>query len=295
MALWASAEADLLGSHEPELAAAARFLLRHSQPDGGVYDPERGLAAYTSGVAANAFRALRARGKSPPQIEEALPPLELFVYRQTAPESLVDAEAIRSRPVGKAADQAAALLKASAGLSANERGALEFIARAEKQPLEKRPLRTRLPGWRLPGAGAGSFGYDDLLPFLYQPLELDFPQARRAYEAVQLHYTLEQNPDLTKRYGDTGFVGGNQGLYYYYLTLAKTLATFRSPAVTVRGSERHDWPRELSTKLLSLQTRAGYWVNSDEHWWEDEPVLVTSYVMLSLDLCRDARKFPERP
>jgi squalene-hopene/tetraprenyl-beta-curcumene cyclase len=295
MALWALAETAPAGGDDARVSAAVRFLLRHRQPKGGIFDPDRGLAAYTSGVSANALRACKARGAADREIEEALPPLELFVGSQTTAESIEDARAGKNRVAGKAAEKASEALRSGAGLTASERAALELIARTERAPAPDRPLRSRVPAWRLPGGGSDPFGYDDLLPFLYRRQEREHPAALRAYEAVKLYYTLDRNPDLTRRYGRAGFVGGEQGLYYYYLTLAKVLSTFESPVVQVRGGERHDWPRELSAKLMSRQASDGSWVNTDEHWWEDEPVLVTAYAMLALDICRDAKGAAGRP
>ena len=60
------------------------------------------------------------------------------------------------------------------------------------------------------------------------------------------------------------------------------------------GRER-DWVRELKDKLVSLQRTDGSWVNDDGHWWEDEPILVTSYALLALRLCRDMERSPRVP
>ena len=45
----------------------------------------------------------------------------------------------------------------------------------------------------------------------------------------------------------------------------------------------------LVRKLVGLQkidpkTGAGYWVNEEGRWWEQDPVLVTSYALIALEI-----------
>jgi hypothetical protein len=281
MALWA------LASTGPEpvdpMRNAARFLLAHRQPDGGVYDPQHGLSVYTSGVALQALRTLTS-GHEFPEAEGVLPGLDLFVYRASAPESLADAESDpRKDPTGP--EEAQRLLQDRTRHSPEEQRALEFLARSAA-PSNAPPLRVRIPGWSGRRADLSPFSYEDVLPFVYLPLEADQQVALRAYEALRLHYDLERNPDLTKRYGELGFPG-TQGLYYYYLLVARALSVRGLPWIDLSSGARRDWVRELSGKLLSLQRAEGAWKNADGHWWEQEPVLVTSYALLALQHCRN--------
>ena len=50
MALWAMTEVGDAGS-ATACRAAARFLVSQQQPDGGIYDPARGLVNYTTAIA----------------------------------------------------------------------------------------------------------------------------------------------------------------------------------------------------------------------------------------------------
>ena len=74
---------------------------------------------------------------------------------------------------------------------------------------------------------------------------------------------------------------GNQGLYYFYDIMARALQA--SGAETVGG---HDWKKELSAKLVSLQKPDGSWYNDNNRFWEADPVLCTSFALLVLDICR---------
>jgi hypothetical protein len=290
IALWALCETEKSTLDVAGALRAGEFLYRHRQADGGIYDPERGLTVYSSAVSARALRAFAKRHQAS-QAEAVLSELELFVYRRGAPESLTDAAQKSGLPLKRIAQEARSLLLTAKRdeLGADQRRALEFLAQLASDGQARLPYRVRFP--RRSGTAFGEpFGYDDLLPLVYQPVKSTHTLALRARQAIQSFYTLEENPDLTRRYGEAGFRGGTQGLYYYYLAVAVTLSAFKAPTLKVQGGETHDWVRELSRKILSLQREDGSWVNGDGQWWEDEPVLVTSYALLSLALCRQMER-----
>lgn len=81
-------------------------------------------------------------------------------------------------------------------------------------------------------------------------------------------------------------------LYYYYLVVARTLATRGSPLLELSDGRRVDWARELATRLENLQRPTGNWVNADPSWWEGEPILVTSYALIALTLCEEVKEPP---
>lgn len=286
VALWAIAASDP-AIDRPQLPAAMTratdHLLAHRQPDGGLYDPRGGLAVYTSGIAARALRALPADQQS--RFDDVVRDLELYVYRHEAPESFVDLEQAAPAELAQPAAAAARLLERGSEWSAGQRAALEFLARGAAVD-GRGPARTRDPRWRTPGAELDTFSYDDVLPIVYLPLAPEQQIAVRAYRAVREGYDLERNPDLARRRALASPGGDARGLYYYYLVLARTLAVHGSPHLTTVDGRRHDWPRELARKLLSLQQPDGRWVNADAGWWEDEPVLVTAYALLALVECR---------
>lgn len=74
---------------------------------------------------------------------------------------------------------------------------------------------------------------------------------------------------------------GSQGLYYYYDILARALA-----AAGVEKVGGHDWKAELAAKLISLQKPDGSWANDNNRFWESDPILCTSFAMLTLRLCQ---------
>jgi len=98
------------------------------------------------------------------------------------------------------------------------------------------------------------------------------------YEWAVQHWTLEENPGM-----------GPQGLYYFYHALAKSLAAYGVNPLTLADGTALNWRDELVRKLVNLQqidarTGGGYWVNREDRWWEDDPVRVTAYALLTLEL-----------
>ena len=85
------------------------------------------------------------------------------------------------------------------------------------------------------------------------------------------NFTVNENPKM-----------GQDGLYYYYMTLAKALSLYGDPIKNAKG-ERIDWREEIARRLLALQKSDGSWVNGSDRWKEAEPVLATSYAIITLN------------
>ena len=117
----------------------------------------------------------------------------------------------------------------------------------------------------------GSMSYAGLLSFIYADLEKDDPRIVAALSWLSKNYTLDENPGL-----------GEQGLYYYYQTIAKAYSAAGVDQVTLPDGKEVDWRMDLTRKLLSSQREDGSWINANSRWWENDPVLVTSYTLLSL-------------
>lgn len=287
LVLWGWNEvSDVVELEQPRELALA-YLMARRQPDGGIYDPGAGLAIYTSGVAMQALRSSRGLDLSP-EFEAAQQTVDLYVYRGGAPESEVDAVLPRNEADRVSRDAAARVLEEASGeLTAAERLALEFVVESSAPGhLTRRPSRLLLPR-RGVDSHQMPFSYDDLLPFIYAPLDPQVTTVHKCWGAIRRKYTLERNPDLTERYGADGFQRGTQGLFYYYLVLARCLAAYRDPQLTLADGSTRDWVRELAGELIRRQRSDGSWVNEDPRWWEGEPTLVTSYALLALDACLD--------
>jgi len=75
---------------------------------------------------------------------------------------------------------------------------------------------------------------------------------------------------------------GEQGLFYYYHTMAKALEVSDVEVITDDAGIEHNWRKDIIEKLLTIQNGEGYWVNMNNRWWENNKELVTAYSLLTL-------------
>jgi squalene-hopene/tetraprenyl-beta-curcumene cyclase len=81
----------------------------------------------------------------------------------------------------------------------------------------------------------------------------------------------------------------DEGLFYFYNVLSKSLATFGRENIPTKGKNPVFWRKAIVEKLISLQkvdskTGHGYWVNRNNRFWEANDVLVTSYTLIALEV-----------
>lgn len=140
-------------------------------------------------------------------------------------------------------------------------------------PGDSKAGEMELAGGRKALRSYGSISYAGLLSYIYADVERGDPRVQAVLEWLQKNYTLEENPGM-----------GAQGLYYYYHTMAKAMTAAGVDRLTLSDGTRLDWRKELTLKLLNLQREDGSWVNDNGRWWERDPVLVTSYALLTLEI-----------
>ncbi len=121
----------------------------------------------------------------------------------------------------------------------------------------------------------GSMSYAAVLSLCHAKLSRGDHRVRSALEYCSKFWTLDENPGQ-----------GNQGLYYSYDILARALSVTGLEELTRPDGTKIAWKRELAAKLLSLQAADGSWCNDNNRFWENDPVLVTSFAVLTLSLCR---------
>jgi len=101
-----------------------------------------------------------------------------------------------------------------------------------------------------------------------------------ALDWIQKNWTLDNNPgfDVSR-----DLKLGKQGLFYYYVTFAKTLHALKRDFITDDKGAAHDWRRELVERLIQLQEKDGSWKNKwHQRWWEGQPLLATSFAVMAL-------------
>ena len=120
----------------------------------------------------------------------------------------------------------------------------------------------------------GSMTYAAVLSMCHAKLTRDDPRVKQSLAYCTEHWSLDENPGM-----------GHQGLYYYYDILSRALSV---AAVEEIGG--HDWREELANMLISKQLKNGSWCNDNNRFWEADPVLCTSFAMLTLKTCLKAEK-----
>ena len=121
----------------------------------------------------------------------------------------------------------------------------------------------------------GSMTYAGLKVYVYAGLKKTDPEVKAAMGWIRSSFTVERHPGFEFDSGDRPDL---QGLFYYYLMMAKCLDAYGERPLLLEDGSTRDWPVELSEKLLSIQ-KDGTWVNENTRWWEGDPVMVTAYVL----------------
>lgn len=147
-------------------------------------------------------------------------------------------------------------------------------------PLSNKPDPVKGKDGKLTHASYGSMTYDGLKVYLMAGLKKDDPRVQAAVRWIKKNYRLESHPGFDFDQKD---VRRFQGIYYYYLVMARALHAYgENPLMTADG-KKHDWANEMGQKMVALQ-KDDAWVNENPKWEEDRPLLTTSYVLNVLDL-----------
>jgi len=298
--LWAlagSGDAGLAGAADK----AAGFVASKAQPDGGIYVPipgrkGGGLGNYNTSVCVTALHAtgkkdftriiLNARSYiASSQFEMEGIHQGGFGYDKASGRAYSDllntafaADAMRrtqgveeSRPAGekKADINWDAALKYAEKLQSKEgeqKGGFVY------NPVDpKAGVGTNKTG-RVRINAYGSITYSGLLTMLHAKLERSDPRVKSAFEYLGKFWTLEENPGV-----------GQQGLYFYYTIIARALVAAESDAELKKDGALIPWRELLIKKLVSLQKPDGSWANENNRWWENDPVLASSYALIALE------------
>ena len=130
-----------------------------------------------------------------------------------------------------------------------------------------------LPDGKVALRSYGSMTYAGLLSFIFADLEKEDPRVQAAYGWLKKNYTLDENPGV-----------GQQGLFYYYHTMAKALSVYGEDFIATGDGKAVDWREQMAVNFVNLQKPDGSWINDAARWWENDPILVTAYVLISLNM-----------
>ena len=124
----------------------------------------------------------------------------------------------------------------------------------------------------------GSMSYGGLLSYIYAKLDKDDPRVGAVRRWLRDNYTLEENPGM-----------GAQGYFYYLHLMTKGLTALGEEELVMADGRRVAWRDEVAARLLALQRSDGGWANREQRWWESDPVLVTSYAVMTLEMIEASR------
>jgi squalene-hopene/tetraprenyl-beta-curcumene cyclase len=283
-------------SREAELKTTGRALdklVTYAKPDGGIHDDD--LETYVTAIAVMALQA-GGRAQDLPIAQKGREYLVKHLMDESEGLSPSDPfyGAVGYRPATSKDTARGDIINLEYGLRALKETdlrpddpswekALKFLERLQNRAASNDQPWTANDGGFIyqpglskvedgPTTSYGSATFAGVLSFTYANLRKDDDRVRAAVDWLRTHYTVDENPGM-----------GQKTVYYYYMVMAKALAALGEPTLTDAKGVVHNWREELSRKLLSLQHPEGFWVNPVRDEWQDNKVLVTSFVLSGIE------------
>ncbi|MCI0334872.1 MAG: hypothetical protein L0228_16785 [Planctomycetes bacterium] len=288
---------------DPVVAKSLKYLQQHLHDDGGIYGEGSWYKNYETSLSIVCFNEANKNG----DYDKLLAAAEKFVKKEQWDED--EGQEISSMSYGGAGygsherpdlSNTSFLIDALHSVGRGEddpavQKALIFVSRCQNLESEHNtsPFAAKVndggfyytsaaggqsQAGQTPDGGLRSYGsmtYAGLKSMIYAGVSRDDPRVKAAYKWIQQHYTLDENPGMA-----------DNGLFYYYHTFAKALATIGDDHVVGADGKSHDWCTELVEHLASKQQTDGSWVNTNSRWLEGDPNLVTAYSLLALSYCQ---------
>jgi squalene-hopene/tetraprenyl-beta-curcumene cyclase len=130
-----------------------------------------------------------------------------------------------------------------------------------------------------PLPGYGSMTYAGVKSMIYCGVGKGDERMKKALEWIGKNYSVEFNPGMPPQ-------RAQRGLFYYYHTMAKTLAVMNVDEFTDAKGVKHDWKADLFQALAKRQQADGSWKNTADNWMEGDQNLVTGYALMALSHCQ---------
>lgn len=139
------------------------------------------------------------------------------------------------------------------------------------RPGESKADPIKLPDGKEALRSYASMSYAGLLSFIYADLSPKDQRITAVKTWLNKNYSVKENPGM-----------GQQGVFYYYHTMAKALSISKMDTLTMSDGTKVNWRQDLSKQLFNLQQNDGSWANGNGRWMEKDPILTTSYSVLAL-------------
>lgn len=292
------------GPKHPTTKRALAFVLKHVQPDGGIYVPDEGLRNYYTSVSLMALSATGdpAYAKTIKNAQDFLRKLQWDSgegYERDSPWYGGQGYGRHKRPDLSNTQMMLEALHQS-GLPPEDpayQKAMVFITRCQMlgtvndQPFAagatdggfiytpandgESKAGTEVTGDKPRLRSYGTMTYAGFKSMLYAKLARDDPRVKAAADWIQRHYTLDHNPNMP---GEQS----KQGLYYYYHLFSRAMKAWGKEVIHDSSQTPRYWRAELCEKLRTLQRKDGSWVNESDRWYEGNPHLVTAYAVLAI-------------
>ncbi|MGD0463727.1 MAG: prenyltransferase/squalene oxidase repeat-containing protein [Tepidisphaeraceae bacterium] len=134
----------------------------------------------------------------------------------------------------------------------------------------------------------GSMTYAGLKSMIYAGLSHDDSRVKAAWDWISKNFTVDENPGMAALGPDSA----QGGLYYYFYTMARALSAYGQPVIVDPQGLQHDWRVSLIRKIATLQRPDGSFMGQRK-WMEDNPVLVTAYTVMVLEVAQ--KDLADRP
>jgi squalene-hopene/tetraprenyl-beta-curcumene cyclase len=223
-------------------------------------------------------------GDERPDLSNLQMALEALHVAGTSPEDPVFQKALAflQRCQNRSESNDLALVVEGKTVAAGNDGGAGYAPGESKAGFVELPDGTRIP------RSYGSMSYALLKGYLFAGLSKEDPRVQALWKWLRENYTLDVNPGFQASDDPTA---AYQGLFYYFYTMAKALDLLGEPMITDAAGKEHDWRGELAGRLVAMQRQDGSWVNDNApRWFEGNPVLATSYALLTLGEARGSRR-----
>lgn len=302
---------DGTGAERPALQRALDHLLSFQHPDGGIYSPEEGLGTYCTSF------TLLVLGRLPdghPAADTQVITAAQDYLRGCQRDVGVDAGGFgydQGKGEADLANTASAIaaLRAS-GVPGDDpamQRALAFVERCQNLSSHNDQTWSGNDGSAAyrpePGSGSwtegdggqparaaaarnpgyGGMTYALIASYVYLDLAPTDPRLATAQDWVRKNYQFDANPGMT-----TG--RENEGLFYYFMTMAKTFGLLGVTTVALPDGRVVDWRADLfqaisaKAKAVALpgENQGVLWINSSKRWMEGDPLVATAFMVKGL-------------